>query len=105
MTTLDRDMLRRLCRARALLRAQGESTPSVRAVAEAVTISPYHFIRRFEQVFGWTPSQFRIHARLERAKELLERGELSVTETCMAVGFASPASTSSRKPPAAGWRS
>jgi AraC-like DNA-binding protein len=94
VTTLDRDMLRRLCRARALLCAQRERPPTVRAVAEAVAISPFHFIRRFEQVFGWTPSQFRIHARLERAKELLERGELSVTETCLAVGFASPASFS-----------
>ena len=66
----------------------------MRAVAVAVMISPFHFIRRFEQVFGWTPSQFRIRARIERAKELLERGDLSVTETCMAVGFASPASFS-----------
>jgi AraC-like DNA-binding protein len=94
VTTLDRDMLRRLSRARALLRSQRERPPTVRAVAEEVAISHFHFIRRFEQVFGWTPSQFRIHARLEHAKELLERGELSVTETCLAVGFASPASFS-----------
>ena len=91
MTTLDPDMLRRLCRARALLRAP--DAPGVRAVAEAVKISPYHLIRRFEQLFGWTPGRFRTHLRIERARELLARGH-SVTETCLAVGFASPASFS-----------
>lgn len=84
-------MLRRLCRARALLR---EFSPSVRAVADEVAISRFHFIRRFEQVFGWTPGQYRAHARIERAKELLARGELSVTETCLAVGCESLASFS-----------
>ena len=87
-------MFRRLCRARALLRSERVEPLSVRAVADAVTISRFHFIRRFEQVFGCTPSEFRTRARLERARELLQQGELSVTETCLAVGFSSPASFS-----------
>jgi hypothetical protein len=40
-------------------------------------------------VFGQTPHQFRIDARLERAKRLLASGERSVTDVCMEVGFTS----------------
>ena len=58
-------------------------------IAREVAISPYHFIRQFEAVFGMTPHQFRIQSRLNRAKLLLAMGEHSVTEVCMEVGFSS----------------
>ncbi len=75
----------RLCRARDRLHDDGGS---IRDIAEAAAISPYHFIRQFEAVFEVTPHQYRIAARLEHAKQLLARGE-SVTDVCMAVGFSS----------------
>jgi len=52
-------------------------------------MSPFHFIRRFESVFGTTPHQFRIQSRLERAKHLLALSDYSVTDVCMEVGFSS----------------
>ena len=52
-------------------------------------MSPFHFIRRFESVFGTTPHQFRIQSRLERAKHLLVLSDYSVTDVCMEVGFSS----------------
>ncbi len=58
-------------------------------IAREVAISPYHFIRQFEAVFGTTPHQFRIQSRLDQAKLLLALGEHSVTEVCMEVGFSS----------------
>lgn len=88
MAHLDQDVLRRLCAARALLRGTGERTPTVEEVAHAVAISPFHFIRRFREAFGETPSRYRTRARIERARALLARGA-SVTETCFAVGFES----------------
>lgn len=48
-------------------------------------MSPFHFIRRFESLFGMTPHQFRIERRLDRAKLLLAAGNHSVTEVCMEV--------------------
>ena len=83
--------LTRLCRARALLRAEADAdaAPTIAAVARAVAMSPFHFTRRFAAVFGATPHQVRIAARLERARHLLARGDHSVTEVCMAVGFTS----------------
>ncbi len=80
---------RRLCRARELLSVPGDRAPTIREVAQVVGISPFHFIRQFEAVFGATPHQLRIQARLERAKQLLALGEHSVTEVCLEVGFTS----------------
>jgi AraC-like DNA-binding protein len=52
-------------------------------------MSPHHFIRRFEAVFGETPHQYRTRARLDRAKNLLALSDYSVTDVCMEVGFTS----------------
>lgn len=78
----------RLCRARDLLRETSDRPLSIRAVAAEAGVSPYRLIRRFHAVFGETPHQFRIRARLERARTLLLR-DLSVTEVCFEVGCSS----------------
>jgi AraC-like DNA-binding protein len=80
---------RRLCRARDLLREPHEDAPSIAELARELRISPFHFIRQFEAVFGVTPHQFRIQTRLDTAKHLLALGRHSVTGVCMEVGFSS----------------
>jgi hypothetical protein len=52
-------------------------------------MSSSHFTRQFEAAFGWTPHQYRIRWRLDRARELLAAGNHSVTEVCVEVGFSS----------------
>jgi AraC-like DNA-binding protein len=84
------EVFRRLCAARQLLIDDSDRAPlPIDAVARAIGMSPFHFIRRFDAVFGVTPHQARIAARLDRAKLLLARGEHSVTEVCFEVGFSS----------------
>ena len=63
-------------------------------VAREAAMSPFHFIRQFRAVFGQTPHQFRIHARVERARHLLALERGSVTDVCMEVGFSSVGSFS-----------
>jgi|SRR5262249_2415799 len=79
----------RLCEARELLREAGEERFLIKQIAREVEMSPYHFIRRFEALFGLTPHQFRIGLRLDQAKLLLAKGQHSVTDVCMEVGFSS----------------
>jgi AraC-like DNA-binding protein len=86
---LERDALIRLCRARDRLRGDLEDPLTVDGIAAEAGMSTSHFIRRFAAVFGETPHQVRIRARLDRAKELLAAGERSVTDVCMEVGFSS----------------
>jgi AraC-like DNA-binding protein len=81
--------LARLCRARDLLRDTHDRTLTIEEVAMDATLSPFHFIRLFRAVFGETPHQFRIQARVDRAKQLLALSDYSVTDVCMEVGFTS----------------
>jgi AraC-like DNA-binding protein len=83
---LDDNTFRRLCRAREVLACTAQP---VQIAAREAAMSPFHFIRRFEAVFGLTPHQFRIARRMERAKQLLATGQRSVTETCMELGMTS----------------
>jgi AraC-like DNA-binding protein len=59
------------------------------AVARAAGYSRYHFIRVFRAAYGQTPGQYLSRRRIERAEELLRTADLSVTEICTLVGFAS----------------
>jgi AraC-like DNA-binding protein len=93
---LDRDGLEALCRARARLRAAGEEPVRIRRLAAESGLSPHHFIRRFKAVFGDTPLQVAVRARLERAKALLLEGEESITRISLRLGFASLGTFSTR---------
>lgn len=83
------EVLRRLCLARDLLRAEDDARPSVNEIARRAGFAPHHFIRLFSAVFGETPHQYRSLAQIERAKHLLILTDLSVTEICLEVGFSS----------------
>jgi AraC-like DNA-binding protein len=78
----------RLCLARDLLREMDRPL-SIEQVAREAAVSPFHFIRQFQALFGETPHQYRIRVRLERAKALLESSNYTVTDVCMEVGFSS----------------
>jgi AraC-like DNA-binding protein len=89
MKPIDQGAFERLCRARRRLEQAGEASLPVQEIAREAGMSPFHFIRQFETLFGVTPHQMRIRARLEWAKILLAAGEKSVTEVCMEVGMSS----------------
>jgi AraC-like DNA-binding protein len=59
-------------------------------------MSPAHFSRRFREEYGETPYGYLLTRRIERAKALLRRGDLNVTEVCVAVGWKSLGSFSAR---------
>lgn len=68
----------------------------VSALAHEALMSPGHFSRSFRAAFGETPYSYLMTRRIERAKALLRRGDLTVTEVCFAVGCTSLGSFSSR---------
>jgi AraC-like DNA-binding protein len=90
---IQRATFARLCLARDRLHALNDA-PTVHALALELGLSPFHFIRQFQALFGVTPHQLRIAARIERAKLLLARDE-AVTAVCLEVGFSSLGSFSS----------
>jgi AraC-like DNA-binding protein len=81
--------VRRLARARDTLCHALDQKLTLDQVAREAALSPTQFIRAFKAVFGQTPHQVRIDARLDLAKRLLIADSMPVTEVCAAVGFSS----------------
>jgi len=88
--------LAHLRRARDLMDREYARPLDVPAMARAALMSPAHFSRQFRMAYGETPYGYLMTRRIERAKALLRRGDLSVTEVCMAVGCTSLGSFSAR---------
>ena len=65
-------------------------------LARVAGVSKYHFARSFEAAYGETPIRYLTRRRVERAQDLLRVANLTVTEVCMEVGFASLGSFSAR---------
>jgi transcriptional regulator GlxA family with amidase domain len=61
----------------------------VAALARVAHVSEMHFIRVFRATFGETPHRYLQRRRVERAMAMIRETDHSVTDICMAVGFAS----------------
>lgn len=66
------------------------------ALARRAGYSRFHFARSFRDIYGETPHAYLTRRRIERAKDLLRSANLTVTEICELVGFASLGSFSAR---------
>lgn len=60
---------------------------SVSLLAEVAGYSPRHFARAFRNTSGKTPLSYIMDLRIEHAKRLILRGELSMIEVALACGF------------------
>src|SRR4051794_41199101 len=78
--------LAHLRRARDLMDRDYAKPLDVPAMARAALMSPAHFSRQFRAAYGETPYSYLMTRRIERAKALLRRGDISVTDVCFAVG-------------------
>ncbi len=58
-------------------------------IARIAGVSKFHFVRVFNHVTGITPHYFLACLRMQRAKEILLNSDTSITDVCMAVGYAS----------------
>lgn len=56
-------------------------------LAAVAHLSEFHFARLFKQTTGLPPHQFVIHQRVERAKQLISEGRLSLAQIAIDVGF------------------
>jgi len=86
----------RLRRARDQMDRDYAEPLDVPALARAAYMSTGHFQRSFRAAYGETPYAHLMTRRIERAKALLRRGDMSVTDVCFAVGCTSLGSFSSR---------
>jgi AraC-like DNA-binding protein len=96
VTPKELEDLAHLRRARDLMDREYARPIDVAEIARTALMSPAHFSRQFRAGYGETPHAYLMTRRIERAKALLRRGDMTVTEVCMAVGCTSLGSFSAR---------
>lgn len=57
-------------------------------LANLVEMSPCYFSKLFKQSTGITPHKYVIRTRIDRTKELLIQGKMSIADIAQTVGFA-----------------
>lgn len=80
---------RRIRRSVELMHSQLDQELTLKALAAASYLSPFHFARLFKKLTGATPHNYLAGIRAARAQLLLADTELSVTEVGARVGYLS----------------
>jgi AraC-like DNA-binding protein len=93
---LHRDTLAHLRAARDLMDRSYAEDLDLDALARRAGYSRFHFARAFRSAYRETPRAYLTRRRIERAKDLLRSANLTITEICRVVGFASLGSFSAR---------
>lgn len=83
------ELYRRLHRARDYACAFFDTPVTLAELAEVASLSPTHLLRGFKHLFQQSPHQYLTSKRIERAQQLLQQTDLSVTDICFSVGFES----------------
>ena len=63
---------------------------NVEQLAEELNLSRSQLYRKIKSLTGHTANEFLRKLRLEKAKEIIENGDASISEVCYKVGFSSP---------------
>jgi AraC family transcriptional regulator len=74
-------------RAQALIGDDLGQTLSLAAIAARCSVSPSHFSRAFKASTGLSPTAWLQRRRVEKARDLLRRGDLPLAEVALACGF------------------
>src|SRR5947209_14597893 len=84
-----RDLVR-LRKAKDRMDREFDQPLDVPALAQSTAMSTGHFSRSFKAAFGESPYSYLMTRRIERAKAMLRRGDVSVTDVCFAAGWPAP---------------
>lgn len=63
---------------------------SIEEIAKMCFVTPAYFRRLFRDYSGMSPAEYRVHRRIERAKELMERTDISVRAVSDELAFSDP---------------
>ena len=81
----------RVIKAKRFIENHFSASLDLEQISREACLSKFHFLRLFKSCYGYTPHQFLISVRIEKAKHLLKLG-LSLSAACHLVGFESKTS-------------
>jgi AraC family transcriptional regulator len=71
-----------------------ENGLTIDEIAKEACMSKFHFLEKFKDLYGLTPHQYLIELKMQKARQLLQKRQHTVTDVCYAVGFESVSSFS-----------
>lgn len=74
------------------MKAHLDEAIGLQELADLLGLSRFHFCTAFRKATGFTPHQWLVRIRMERARELLANSRLTITEIALAVGYQTPSS-------------
>lgn len=86
---LDSEIYKRLYKAKEFIDDSYCSPIDLVQISKEASISQFHFLRLFRRVYNKTPHKYLTEKRIDKAKQLLSKNELSVTDICFEIGFQS----------------
>ncbi|MEZ5424976.1 MAG: AraC family transcriptional regulator [Pyrinomonadaceae bacterium] len=86
------EIYKRLSLARDFIESCYAEPIDLERLARIACLSPFHFLRLFKTVFEKTPHQYLTGVRLEKARQMIEKEDLSITDICLSVGYENPSS-------------
>jgi AraC family transcriptional regulator len=69
-----------------------QNSIALKDLAAIANLSPFYFSRAFRKLTGSSPQRFVRHRRLERAKEFLVDGSVSLADIALSCNFSSQSS-------------
>ncbi|MEZ4962184.1 MAG: AraC family transcriptional regulator [Saprospiraceae bacterium] len=82
------ELFRRVLAARDFMHDQCDAPLTLEEVAQSACLSPYHFHRTFQEVFGTPPMRWLKKRKMEKAREWLLEGRFNISEVAYRSGFA-----------------
>ena len=79
-----------LAPAEVYIAAHPDEKVSIALLARQCHLSESFFRKKFGEAYGVSPKEYCLQMRLDRAKTLLELGELNVSQVSNLLGFSSP---------------
>ena len=73
-----------------LITNQQDTFLPVKALADYLELSPYHFSRMFKKSTGFSPYQYMLKLKMQKALELILTSSESVIQVGLATGFENP---------------
>ncbi len=72
------------------LQKDGKQELSIEEIAKMCFVTPAYFRRLFREYTGMSPNEYRIKRKIERAKDMMEKTEISISEISELLGYADP---------------
>lgn len=86
---LTNDLYQRIATAKVFIDENYHEPIDLEMISQRAFLSRFHFHRLFTKIYRRTPHQYLTLNRLKKAKALLEKEGISISEVCNTVGFES----------------